>query len=127
MSTRSRIGIQMPDGKVRSIYCHCDGYLRGVGKKLIDKYQDAEKVEELMTLGGISSLRETVDETRQYAYGDDRAREDASVADFWRYAGNCGEEFIYLLERIVEPDGLTHFRWVYSAAPFQCDLAQALK
>lgn len=30
MSTRSRIGIEMPDGKIKSIYCHWDGERNGV-------------------------------------------------------------------------------------------------
>ena len=35
MSTRSLIGIQNADNTIEYIYCHHDGYLDWVGKKLI--------------------------------------------------------------------------------------------
>ena len=38
MSTRSYIGIELPDWKVKSIYVHSDGYISGVGKTLVDNY-----------------------------------------------------------------------------------------
>lgn len=56
MSTRCRIGILNKDKSVTSIYCHCDGYLTGVGKMLVDNYQDVNKINELMELGNLSSL-----------------------------------------------------------------------
>lgn len=35
MATRSRIGMKMPDGKIKSIYCHLDGYIKdGVGERV---------------------------------------------------------------------------------------------
>ena len=46
------------DGKypARSIYCHFDGYIAGVGKTLLNHYTDPEKVNDLMRLGDLSSL-----------------------------------------------------------------------
>ena len=35
MGTRSRIGIEMPDHSVVSVYCHWDGYVEGNGKILV--------------------------------------------------------------------------------------------
>jgi hypothetical protein len=58
MATRSRIGIEMQDGSVQSIYCHWDGYPQGVGAMLQEHYQDPSKVEALIALGDISFLRE---------------------------------------------------------------------
>ena len=55
MSTRCRIAIEH-DGKFESIYCHHDGYLSYVGRKLQKYYDSAEKVRALMGLGDISSL-----------------------------------------------------------------------
>lgn len=55
MSTRSRIAIEH-DGKFESIYCHHDGYLGFVGRKLQKHYDSPEKVRKLMALGDISSL-----------------------------------------------------------------------
>lgn len=55
MSTRCRIAVEH-DGKFESIYCHHDGYLSYVGRKLQKYYDNAEKVRALMELGDISSL-----------------------------------------------------------------------
>jgi hypothetical protein len=60
MATRSRIGIVNEDGTVSSIYCHFDGYVSGVGKKLVENYTNRDKVKELISLGSISSLGERV-------------------------------------------------------------------
>lgn len=129
MSTRCRIGIELPDGKVRSIYCHHDGYLSGVGKMLNDHYQTAEKVEKLMDLGDISSLSETVEATYPDAYSheDVQIREDETTADFWRYAGNCGEEFVYLYEYQYDLGGCPFHQWSYIEIPYPSSLNEALK
>ena len=60
MATRSRIGIVNEDGTVSSIYCHWDGYPEGNGKILLLHYSDRNKVQSLIDLGAISSLRANV-------------------------------------------------------------------
>lgn len=57
MGTRSLIGVQTGDG-VRAVYCHWDGYIEGVGNTLKEFYNAPHRVEELISLGGMSSLRE---------------------------------------------------------------------
>ena len=56
MSTRSRIGVIRADGRIESIYCHFDGYPKGVGKILNENYQSQYKVNRLIKLGSISVL-----------------------------------------------------------------------
>lgn len=56
MGTRSTIAILRADGSVSQIYCHWDGYLEHNGRILLDHYNTAEKVEELIALGDLSSL-----------------------------------------------------------------------
>jgi hypothetical protein len=56
MATRSRIAIEDQTGKVRSIYCHWDGYPSHHGPILLEHYTTQEKVESLIALGSISSL-----------------------------------------------------------------------
>lgn len=56
MSTNSTIGIQNPDGTIRSVYCHWDGYYGYNGRILFENYTTAEKVNELIDHGSISSL-----------------------------------------------------------------------
>jgi len=110
MATRSRIAMEIENGKVISIYCHFDGYVAGNGELLQEHYGDPEKVKQLMELGNISFLKPEVSPTGPHsfsdpqsgvtvAYGRDRgekntcAIEHDSVADFFR--GDI-EEYGYL-------------------------------
>jgi hypothetical protein len=60
MATRSRIAIEYQDGTVRSIYCHWDGYPEHHAPILLEHYTTQEKVEQLIALGSISSLKPLV-------------------------------------------------------------------
>jgi len=101
MATRSRIAIETESGTVKSIYCHWDGYVNGVGKTLFNHY-DREKLEKLIELGDISSLGESTKDT--VAYCRDRG-EDFHSTDYLNIEGlfeNCfrsGEEYTYYLNK----------------------------
>lgn len=56
MSTRSNIAILYPNGSVKGIYCHSDGYPSYNGEILLNHYATVEKVEALMDLGHLSVL-----------------------------------------------------------------------
>lgn len=60
MSTHSWICREYPDGTVRGIYCHFDGYLSGVGRTLYEHYVTPDLVDALITLGDISYVRKNV-------------------------------------------------------------------
>jgi hypothetical protein len=67
MATRSAIAIQeTKEGPVRYVYCHFDGYPAHNGKILNEHYRDPSKVKELLALGDMSSLGETVDKSIFY-------------------------------------------------------------
>jgi hypothetical protein len=72
MATRSRIAIETTDAfgnkVIKSIYCHFDGYPSGVGKTLMENYQDREKVESLISLGDISFLMEEIIPTGPHSF-----------------------------------------------------------
>ena len=124
MSTRGRIGIELPDGKIKSIYCHFDSYPDGVGKVLIKYYNDIDKINALIDLGDISSLGEVYDEevskgnwkdkktplkediTYTIAYkdrGEDTPpRIDENEQEFLGKLGNCCEEYGYLYKTNFE-------------------------
>lgn len=68
MATRSRIAIETPEGIVKSIYCHWDGYPQHNGRILQEHYQDRKKVEDLIELGSISSLQEEVHPTGPHSF-----------------------------------------------------------
>ena len=54
MGTRSRIGIQLQDNSVLSVYCHYDGYPEFNGRVLRDNYDTIEKVRNLIDGGDMS-------------------------------------------------------------------------
>ena len=59
MGPRSRIGYELPDHSVVSVYCHWDGYPEWTGKQLVEYYQNRDDVKELIDGGSMSSLRTT--------------------------------------------------------------------
>ena len=54
MATRSRIGLQLADGNILSVYHHWDGYPQWLGVTLNEKFNTREKVAELIDGGDIS-------------------------------------------------------------------------
>jgi hypothetical protein len=72
MATRSTISILKKDGSLRSVYCHWDGYLEGVGETLIINYKTPQQVNELIENGDISSLGLTINESEFYHKKDSR-------------------------------------------------------
>lgn len=101
MSTRSRIAIENQDGTVQSIYCHFDGYLEGVGKRLFNHY-DKEKLKSLIELGDISVLGESTIDT--IAYCRDRGEDFHStgylnVEGLFELGFGSSVEFVYCLNR----------------------------
>jgi hypothetical protein len=75
MGTRSRIGLELSDGSILSIYSHWDGYPGFNGVKLVEHFNTKEKVQELIDLGDISCLwtnagwnNETLPETGPLPY-----------------------------------------------------------
>lgn len=109
MATRSRIGMIMEDGTVRSIYCHWDGYPSYNGRILKECYNTPEKVKELISLGDISSLGRTTeykDEcddmyTKDYHRWRNepiRIKTDSDAYDYAIRGFDNGEEYIYLFD-----------------------------
>lgn len=78
MGTSARICKVEPSGKVRSIYCNWDGYPSGVGKILKEHYTDSKKIDELLDLGNISSLKKHVSGSQYHSY--DSPDHDVTIA-----------------------------------------------
>ena len=55
MATRSRIGLELNDGSILSVYHHWDGYPEWLGRILTTHYNTKEKVAELIDGGDMSS------------------------------------------------------------------------
>lgn len=96
MSTRSRIGIQLPGGSILSIYVHNDGYYSHHAPILLNHYNTAPKIMELMELGDLSSLSSTPKDC--FAYGRDRNEKDvhAQVSSSEPEFRESFEEYNYL-------------------------------
>lgn len=61
MSTRCRISVVLTDGSIRSVYCHFDSYLMGVGRTLLLHYNSQELAERITSFGAISILGQRID------------------------------------------------------------------
>ena len=59
MGTRSAIGVVEPNGTIRAVYCHWDGYPEHHLPILQEHYNTAAKARKLIAPGSMSSLRTT--------------------------------------------------------------------
>lgn len=111
MSTRSAIGMMNPDGRVRAVYCHYDGYPAHVGKILNEHYRSSDKIVSLLDQGDISSLAQEIgtkhDFNSRYLgectfYRRDRgdtevdAETFVNIQEFLDFYDNAGAEYFYI-------------------------------
>ena len=107
MSTRSRIGILLPDDSILSVYHHWDGYPEWLGATLVEHYNTYEKASELIDGGNMSSCYSDneYDEEKQefvkrdprpeYYGGDDEAPIlSKNFDEFTRI--DCWQEYAYV-------------------------------
>ena len=103
MATRGRIGLELADGSVLSIYCHYDNYPSFNGVKLVEHFNSRDAATELIDGGDMSSLwtnagwnNEVLPETGPLYYtarGEDcPPRLDANKYDYLAE----GEEYAYI-------------------------------
>lgn len=100
MGTPCRIIRRNDDGTLTVISCHWDGRPSGVGRTLIDYYDNQAAVDRLMALGDLSMLGETPFENPSYwnfdacpqyeDYGSAEAYEKARDAWFRFRSRYCG-------------------------------------
>ncbi len=96
MSTRSAIGYKLPNGKIKAVYCHWDGYPSNQMPILRQKYNTLAAVQALIRPGSMSSLEtyttwNEVQRSPQPLYykerGDGEApiiRAESTVEEYWR-------------------------------------------
>jgi len=114
MGTRSRIGVMHGD-KIKSVYCHWDGYLSHNGR-MLQEYYDSAKANYLVALGDVSSLQPNVVIPEGVAHSFDEPAEDITIfysrdrkeentefkvaltfAEFLEQCNNCDAEYYYLM------------------------------
>jgi len=66
MATRATIGMVTAEGYIRYIYSHWDGYLDGVGATLLENYNTTAQVEELLEMGDVSILEDSIENSKFY-------------------------------------------------------------
>ena len=142
MGTRSMIGIENPNTKVvKAIYCHWDGYLEHNGAILNEHYASSPKVNNLIALGDLSSLRAEIGEKHAFSqfdlpkdeveafklltenmctfYGRDRGetapykRFDTAKEAVTHY-DHCGAEYFYLFRYDADQQA---GKWFYKKGP----------
>ncbi len=102
MATRSRIGIELVDGAILSVYHHWDGYPQWLGVVLERKFNTKEKVAELIDGGDISCIDSDTDWNNEKCephvqYYNDRGentepRLDLTIQDYFEN----NEEYAYI-------------------------------
>lgn len=98
MGTRSRVGVMHGD-KVKSVYCHFDGYLEHTGKILLRHY-DSPRANELVALGDNSGVKDSVADMNFYR---DRGETDIeykvahSFEEFLEQVVGGGCEYYYVM------------------------------
>lgn len=68
MATRSTIAMRYPDGHVKAIYAHWDGYPSHTGKILLEHYSNPWMLNELLSLGVISVLGPKIGRKHPFDY-----------------------------------------------------------
>ena len=106
MGTRSRIGMELPNGNIYSVYHHWDGYPEWLGRILKQHYNTDAAVKKLIDGGDMSSCYSDTgwdyDEKRepQPCYYSERGedcppRTDATIQEYFANA-NSWEEYCYI-------------------------------
>ena len=92
MGTRARIGIQLADESVLSVYHHWDGYPEWLGRILKTHFNTKEKVADLIDGGDMSVCRN--DEYKPEHYGSDCPPSLLKMSEYLDKLYN--EEFAYI-------------------------------
>ena len=109
--TRSHIGITMPNGSVRYVYCHSSGYPTSQGVIIKKHWNDPRDVVALVELGDISCLGTHLDDIMASArdYGEDLLESRPQTAEGI-------EEF---LSQAMD-DGFIEFAYLHTPAGWLC-------
>jgi len=152
MATNSRIGKMLPDGTIKQIYCHWDGYL-GFNGRILQEHYDSAKANHLVALGDLSSLRANIGEEHAFSkfdlpkeeveafetltenwctfYGRDRGEKGTewkvatTFDEFLEQCYNSGAEYYYIMK-----DGVWYCGDMYESTPLSKKLtllAEALQ
>lgn len=118
MSTHASVAMCQPDGSVKSVYVHFDGYPAYVGKILLDHYSDENKLTALLDLGSISCLGPEIGSSNSFEnpdsrfclfYGRDRGEKNTAA-----------RTHIDVDDFLTNDTFYTNYRYVYSDGKWRC-------
>ena len=115
MATRSRIGIQLKDNSVLSVYHHWDGYPQWLGRILTTHYNTKEKVAELIDGGDMSSCwNDTV-------WGKDRTDGNKYGPEYYSARGeDCPPRYDAFLGEYLLPENSEEYAYVFRNGKWVC-------
>ena len=126
MSTNSRIGILIPTdfpdssidtARVRSIYCHWDGYPSHMGLVLHQNYGTVDLVNELLDKGD-ASLIDIDGESKHYMHSEGGCTSDTMTVV--RFIEHYLEQYNYIAVPVPNEDGFyTNVEWVVCEPPIK--------
>ena len=110
MGTRSNIGKLDNDGNVKYLYCQFDGYVEHVGVTLSKYYTEEATILELLSMGDMSSLNESV--LTSVFYMRDMEEDDCSarVVSLQEYTDTNKDHVAY---KYLHQDGEWYMRSCY--------------
>ena len=117
MSTRARIGIELKNGSVLSVYHHWDGYPEWLGRILKTHYNTRQKAAELIDGGDMSCAW-----TNERWSNDllDRHREEYGP-NYYSYRGeDCPPRLDADLVEYLLPDNSEEFAYVFRNSEWVC-------
>ena len=122
MATRSRIGIELKDGSILSVYHHWDGYPEWLGKTLKEQYNSREKASELIDGGDMSSAWTNERWGDVNEYGGQMKEETAEYGP--QYYSQRGEDCPPRLDadlcEYLLPDNSEEFAYVFRNGEWIC-------
>lgn len=113
MSTNSTIAVIQEDGSVKAIYCHWDGYPKGVGRKLIQHFNTHKLANQLVALGSLSVLGEKLNPSEGSNHSFDEPEKGVTIA----YHRDRGEDFKQdhygSLKEFIEFENFQNFDYIF--------------
>lgn len=116
MSTRSFIAKQTGADEYLTVYCHSDGYLTYNGALLLDCYNTPEQVDELLKLGDLSYLAESLhpNPDMPHAFDYDKRQSGVTVA----YGRDRGDKDVaavrMTMAQLDDPNNWTEYVYIFT-------------
>ena len=116
MSTRSFIAKQIGKDAYLTVYCHSDGYLTYNGALLLDCYNTPEQVDELLKLGDLSYLAESLYPNPDYPHSFDYGERQSGVTV--AYGRDRGDKDVaavrMTMAQLDDPNNWTEYVYIFT-------------